>query len=99
MPFIDWSDSEEMFGLLVEFVEDERSEAHDDPKRRRFLAKLVAALTTLQDRFSTLSPDQGIESLEEIQRSVEEEFENDAVVEHLADCVEELKRIRGAAAS
>ena len=99
MPYIDWSDPEEMFGLLVEFVADERSEAHDDPKRRRFLAKLLSDLTALQEQFGTLSPSEGIESLRSIHNSVEEEFENDAVVEHLGACVEELERINGESAA
>ncbi len=95
MPYIDWSDPDEMFGLLVEFVADERSEAEDDPKRRRFLAKLVSDLMALQERFGALSAAEGIESLRSIRSSIDDEFENDPVVEHLGACVEELERIHG----
>ena len=93
--YIDWSDGEEMFGLLVEFVEDELGEADDDPMRRRFLAKLDSDLMALQERITTMTPEESIDAFEEIQSSIEDEFENDPVVEHLGAFVEELRRIRG----
>jgi len=36
MPFIDWSDPDEMFGLLVEFVADEKAEAEDEDRRSSY---------------------------------------------------------------
>ena len=48
--FIDWSDPEEMFGLLVEYVTDEGAEA-EDSRRRNFLSKLRRKLEELQERF------------------------------------------------
>jgi len=84
-----------MLGLLVEFVLDEHSEGQDDPRRRRFLAKLASDLTALQEQFGALSAAEGIESLRSVRSSVDEEFLNDPVVEHLGACVEELERIRG----
>ena len=95
MPYIDWSDPEVMFGLLVEYVADERGEAQADPSRRRFLEKLLANLTALQERFGTLPALEGIESLRSIRHAVDGEFENDPVVEHLGACIDELERING----
>jgi hypothetical protein len=97
--YIDWSDAEELFGLLVEFVEDELGESHDDPMRRRFLAKLDSDLMALQERITTMTPDESIAAFEEIQGSLEDDFEKDPVVEHLGAFVEELRRIRGEAAA
>ena len=99
MSFIDWSDAEEMLGLLVEFVKDERGETGDDPTRGRFLARLIADLTALQDRMDTMTPREGIDALEAVQDSIEEEFGNDPVVEHIGACVEELRRIQGEASA
>ena len=46
--FIDWSDTEGMFGLLVELVADERAECQNDPERLRFMEDLVVQLRTLE---------------------------------------------------
>ena len=99
MSYIDWSDAEDMFGLLVEFVEDELGEADDDPMRRRFLEKLDADLMTLEERITTMTPDETIAAFEEIQGSIEDDFEKDPVVEHLGAFVEELRRLQGEAAA
>ena len=92
MTFIDWSDPEEMFGLLIEYIADERSET-EVLKRRRFLSHLLGSLSDLQEHFGTLAPAKRIESLRQLHRTVDQEFENDPVVEHLEACAEELERI------
>ncbi len=84
MTFIDWSDSEEMIGLLMEYVTDERNGSHHDPKRRKFLSDL---LTDLQ------SQPLNEMRLQKIYESVEPDFKNDDVVVHIHDCIEELKRL------
>lgn len=94
--FIDWSDPEEMFGLLVEYVTDEESEA-EDSKRRRFLASLKRQLEDLQQCFGGLPLVECINALRAIHRGVEEDFENDPVVEHLDACVNELERVHESA--
>ncbi len=86
-----------MYGLLVEFVEDELGKAHDNPMRRRFLAKLDSDLIALQDRITTMTLDESIDAFEEIQGSLEEDFANDPVVEHVEAFVEELRRMHGEA--
>ena len=45
MTFIDWSNPDEMLGLLSEYVADERHEASGDPARESFLAELSDGLT------------------------------------------------------
>ena len=99
MSYIDWSDAEEMSGLLIEFVEDELGKAHGDPMRRRFLEKLDSDLIALQERITTMTRDENIDAFKEVQGAIEDDFENDPVVEHLEAFVEELQRIRGEAAA
>ena len=93
MPFIDWSDPEEMLGLLVEYVIDEQCDA-EDSARRAFLSRLRKPLEELQASFEALPLVDAITALRAIRRSVGDEFETDAVVEHLSACVEELERVR-----
>lgn len=85
MTFIDWSDSEEMIGLLIEYVTDERNESHSDPKRRKFLSDLLADLQSDQ---------LDLERLQTIHDSIDPEFKKDDVVVHVHDCIEELKRVK-----
>ena len=94
MPFIDWSDPEGMFDLLIEFVGDERSNARDG-KHRQLLSTLLKELVALQGSFRTLSPRERVDSLREIRASLDGELEKDPVVEHLDACVDELDRISG----
>ena len=47
MTFIDWSDPEEMLGLLAEYVADARIESEADPAREALLAALLNDLTEL----------------------------------------------------
>jgi hypothetical protein len=93
MSLIDWSDPEEMFGLLVEFVLDERNDETQDMARRRFLSKLCDDLSAHQDGFGSLSHAARMRLLRGIQQSIDEEFTADPVVEHLVACGTELERI------
>lgn len=92
MPFIDWSDPEEMVGLLAEYVADQRADAGDS-QRRRFLSRLLADIARLQDAFGSLSAGQRLEALRTIHASVDRDFGDDEVAGHLAACIEELERI------
>jgi hypothetical protein len=97
MAFIDWTDPEEMVGLLVEYVADEASETRE-PTRRAFLVRLKQQLQALRDVFQDLSPSEAINELRIIRQSIDDEFEADSVVEHLSACIEELERIHQGAA-
>jgi hypothetical protein len=99
MTFINWSDSEEMLGLLVEYVADERSDAHHDPERRRFLGELRAGLAELAEQIPTISAEDAIERLGGIHRSWADDFAGDPVLAHVEDCIGELARIRKLEAS
>ena len=92
MAFVDFSDPEDMFGLLIDYVTDELSDA-DDSKRRTFLSGLLESLAELQDEFSALPAARQIESLRALHRAVDPEFEADPVVQHLEDCAAELERL------
>lgn len=85
MTFIDWSDSEGMIGLLLEYVADEKNGSPGDPKRQKFLSDLFVNLTKQQIN---------IERLQAIYESIDPEFKNDEVVIHVQDCIEELKRLK-----
>lgn len=93
MAFVDFSDPDDMFALLTDYVIDERSEA-EDPQRRRFLSGLLDSLADLQEQFPGLTAAQQIKCLRELHRSIDAEFESDAVAQHLADCAAELERIK-----
>jgi hypothetical protein len=95
MTFIDWSNSDEMLGLLSEYVADERDSAWGDPARESFLVDLSTGLTELTDRLDAMSPDELIEGLRAIHRSQPEEFGGDPVLVHVEACIEELERIGG----
>jgi hypothetical protein len=92
MTFVDWSDPEDMFGLLIDYVTDERSES-EDPRRRTFLSDLLSSLAELHERFAGLTAVQRIEALRELHRSIDQEFESDPVAQHLEDCAAELERV------
>jgi len=94
MSFIDWSDPEALFSLLVEYVEDERADSRDDA-RRRFLDKLVAQLSDLETRLHRLSDEERSNALREMAAAIDAEFEDDPVVRHLSDCADELERAAG----
>ena len=94
MSFIDWSDREEMVGLLVEYVADEKIEAAADQERARFLENLAEELGVVADKVSSASADQTIRMLRTISDSQPVEFIGDAVLTHLEACIEELVRIQ-----
>ena len=49
MTFIDWSNSEGMFDLLVEFIRDEMSDSRGDANRQQFLAQLLTKVSALNE--------------------------------------------------
>ena len=94
MAFINWSDSEEMLGLLYEYVADEKSYSQNDQARVRFLAELSADLADLVDRAPGMPADEAIERLRVIHTSQADDFAGDPVLTHVEACIEELERIR-----
>jgi hypothetical protein len=90
--FLDWSNPEEMFGLLIDYVADERSDTRD-PARRAFLSKLHGDLSDLADRFEAMPPEERILRMRALhaERSAEA---GDPVLAHLSDCIEELERLQ-----
>jgi hypothetical protein len=94
MTFINWSDSDEMLGLLCEYVADEKNDSHNDRPRARFLAALSASLADLVDGASGMSADEVIGRLSEIHASRADDFADDPVLTHVKDCIEELERIK-----
>lgn len=93
MTFIDWSDPEEMLGLLAEYVADERLAEQEDQERRRFLSELTSALTALASEAGELSIQATIDRLRSIRDSQPREFGADSALIHLQDCMQELERI------
>jgi hypothetical protein len=91
---IDWSDPDEMLGLLCEYVADEKSDAQDDRERMRFLAELSAELAGLARRAPGMPADEVIEQLRAIDALPRDDFADDPVLAHVAACLEELERIR-----
>ena len=89
---IDWTDAEDMFGLLLDYVADERNDA-SDPERRQFLSTLLDSISELQERFPRLTAAERIETLRELRRSIDRDFEDDPVAQHFDDFVVELQRL------
>ena len=94
MTFIDWSDPEEMLGLLTEYVADERAQMRQDPERSSFLAEVLAELTDLRDNLGAMAPDEVIERLRVVHGSQSIAFPGDPVLAHVEHCIDELERIR-----
>ena len=92
MTFVDFSDPEDMFGLLIDYVTDELSDA-DDPARQEFLSGLLHSLSELHQRFPGLKAAEQIEALRALPFSIDAEFASDPVVQHLEDCATELERL------
>jgi hypothetical protein len=90
MAFIDWSDSEGMFDLLIEFIRDEMNDSPGDPDRQQFLGYLLTKVSASNE--CTVAD--AIKKLTAIQSSIDEEFKTDPVVLHITDFINELKRIR-----
>src|SRR3954464_10727020 len=91
MSLIDWSDPDEMLGLVVDYVADEAIASHD-AARSHFLNHLSTELDAVAE--------QGLESADRIELTLREihdaqptEFASDAVMVHMAACIEELHRI------
>jgi hypothetical protein len=94
MSLIDWSDAEEMFGLLLDYVADEEHAAQD-AERRRFLTQLRARLEEMHDGFARAPSSEAVSALRAVHRAIDAGYEHDVVVGHLGDCVHELERIAG----
>ena len=92
MSLIDWSDPEEMLGLLVDYVADEASASSADRERRSFLRALSGELSELADQ-SVDSVAQLAQALRELRGAQPEEFLSDPVIAHLDACIEEVARI------
>jgi hypothetical protein len=92
MSLIDWSDPDEMLGLLVEYVADEMLAAHDDADRAHFLDQLSRELCAIVEQ-DFESVDQTALALREIHDSQPREFASDPVMAHVEACIEELHRI------
>ena len=90
MTFIDWSDSEGMFDLLVEFLRDEMSDSHGDANRQQFLAQLLTKVSALNE----VTVANAGKTLRAIQDSIDEEFKQDPVFLHITDLINELERIK-----
>ncbi len=93
MTFIDWSDAEEMVGLLEEYVADEESDERSDRDRAKFLRELSSALRVIASQTPDVPVEQTIASLRTIRESQLREFAGDAALVHLDDCIEELERL------
>ena len=92
MSLIDWSDPDEMLGLLIEYIVDEARAEDDDADRADFLRSLSRDLEDLADR-EFVGVDQFADAICEIRGSQPAEFLNDEVIVHVDACVEELRRI------
>jgi hypothetical protein len=93
LTFIDWSDAEGMFGLLVELVADERAECQNDPERLRFVEDLLVQLRTLEAKLPQTPGTAAIQRLKDIHESADPGFMGDTVMVHLKDCIHELERV------
>lgn len=92
MSLIDWSDPDEMLGLLLEYVNNEARTSRGDPARAAFLRTLLDELEDLA-RTDWEAVEPIAEALNGIRRSQPVEFVADPVLEHLDGCVEEIWRI------
>ena len=92
MSLIDWSDPEEMLGLLLEYVADETLASHNDPERARFLEELSRDLATVAEQ-NFDSVELIAQALREICDSQPKEVAADPVMTHVEACIEELQRI------
>ena len=91
MSLIDWSDPEEMLGLLVEYIAEEARISRDDRERAAFLRALLEEVENVAD--AEPDADRTAQALGEIRREHPIEFATDPVMEHLDACIEELRRI------
>lgn len=91
--FIDWSDAEGMFGLLVDFVADVRAECRGDPQRLRFVEDLLTTLRAVEAELARIPTEAALQRLKDLQESADAEFSGDPVMVHLNDLIDELERI------
>ena len=98
MTFIDWSDSEGMFGLLLDFIADQRAECQQDAERHQFMSELLAQLKAVEARLAEVPASAVIQRLRDAHESVGPEFLDDPAMVHLRDCIEELERVEDGAA-
>lgn len=92
MSIIDWSDSEEMLGLLAEYVRDERRDAGGDRDRLAFLRELSMSVDALASQAD--APLSAVRArLQAICDAQSAEFADDAVMVHVRDCLDELSRL------
>jgi hypothetical protein len=89
MTFIDWSDSEGMFDLLLEFLRDEKNACAGDAARQGFLAGLLLKVISAKE----LAPTKAINQLRAIHDSIDGEFKDDPAFLHIEHLIEELERI------
>ena len=94
MTFIDWSDPEEMLGLLTEYVADARNDSRADTARERFLAALLNDLTELTRLSGAASLAETMNGLRRVHESHANDLAGDPVFLHVEDCIAELDRIR-----
>lgn len=93
MTTIDWSDPAAMFGLLCEFVAEERVSGAEDEAREAFLAGLLDDLDDLASRFADLTPDETLDELRALRAAQSDDFSGDEVLVHIDDCIVELERL------
>ena len=89
MTFMDWSDSEGMLDLLTEFIRSELNASYSDAHRQDFLAEMLVRVDTANQ--APLA--NAVNKLRGIRDSIEDEFRNDPVFEHITDLIGELERI------
>ncbi len=94
MSILDWSDPEQMVGLLAEYIRDELLDERQDRERLAFLRRLSAAVGSLASRADSSSTEM-LARLRHIHDSQPPEFAADPVLVHIGDCIHELERIRG----
>jgi hypothetical protein len=92
--FVDWSDPEEMLGLLIEYVQDEAGLEASDRERAAFLRRLARELIGAADRVFE-SAEEMATVLRKIENGQPQEFAHDPVMDHVAACIDELQRIAG----
>ena len=89
---IDWSDPEEMLGLLAEFIRDEVREEQSDQERKMFLRSLRSQVDALAADADAPIPAL-LARLRDICDAQPIEFASDPVLVHVRDCIQELSRI------
>ena len=94
MSILDWSDPEEMVGLLADYIRDEILDERHDRDRLAFLRRLSAAVDSLALGAGVPSTEM-LPRLRRIHDSQPPEFAADPVLVHIGDCIHELERIRG----